>query len=101
MDLRMKSKSDNDKQDDALNCERSDLSGDYRNVAVLLLLYLMQGIPLGITAAIPILLQNKGVTYKEQAAFSFAFYPFTGKLLQLFKKQSSMLKMSPVEVVFT
>jgi MFS transporter, PAT family, solute carrier family 33 (acetyl-CoA transportor), member 1 len=38
----------------------------------------MQGIPIGITAAIPILLQNRGVSYKDQAAFSFAFYPFTG-----------------------
>lgn len=57
---------------------KSDLSGDYKNIAILLLLYLLQGIPLGITYAIPILLQNRGVSYKDQAAFSFAFYPFTG-----------------------
>lgn len=57
---------------------KSDLSGDYGNIAILLLLYLLQGIPLGITLAIPILLQNKGVSYKEQAAFSLAFYPFSG-----------------------
>lgn len=60
--------------------ENSNLSGDYGNVAILFLLYLLQGIPLGITHAIPILLQNRGVSYKEQAAFSFAFYPFTGEL---------------------
>lgn len=61
--------------------ETSNLSGDYRNIAILLLMYLLQGIPLGITYAIPILLQNRGVSYKEQAAFSFAFYPFTGRLI--------------------
>lgn len=82
MESQTERKSDN-KRDDELNCEKSDLTGDYRNVAVLLMLYLMQGIPLGITAAVPILLQNRGVTYKEQAAFSLAFYPFTGRNMKL------------------
>lgn len=59
--------------------EKANLSGDYGNVAILFLLYLLQGIPLGITYSIPILLQKLGVSYKEQAAFSFAFYPFTGE----------------------
>lgn len=59
--------------------EKANLSGDYGNVAILFLLYLLQGIPLGITFSIPILLQKLGVSYKEQAAFSFAFYPFTGE----------------------
>lgn len=59
--------------------ESPNLKGDYANIAILLLLYLLQGIPLGITYAIPILLQNRVVSYKEQAAFSFAFYPFTSK----------------------
>lgn len=36
-----------------------------------------KGIPLGISSAVPILLQNRGVTYAEQAIFTFAFYPFT------------------------
>lgn len=37
------------------------------------------GIPLGISYSIPILLQNRGVSYAEQAGFTFAFYPFTSK----------------------
>lgn len=77
--------------------ERGNLKGDYGNVAILLFLYLLQGlfnqfiinfhhstlnkistgIPLGISSAVPILLQNRGVTYAEQAIFTFAFYPFT------------------------
>lgn len=78
MESRKENKNKSDSENDEISGEKSDLTGDYGNVAVLLLLYLMQGIPLGITAAIPLLLQNRGVTYKEQAAFSFAFYPFTG-----------------------
>lgn len=61
--------------------EESDLTGDYRNVAILLFLYILQGIPLGISSAVRILLQNRGVSYKEQAVFSFASYPFTSMLM--------------------
>lgn len=59
--------------------EESNLKGDYRNVAILLFLYILQGIPLGISSAVRILLQNRGVSYKEQAIFSLAAYPFTSK----------------------
>lgn len=79
MESRKKNKSDEKNKTDQLPSEKSNLTGDYKNIAVLLLLYMMQGIPVGITAAVPILLQNRGVTYKEQAAFSLAFYPFTGR----------------------
>lgn len=57
--------------------EESDLRGDYGNVAILLFLYILQGIPLGISSAVRILLTNRGVSYKEQSLFSFAAYPFT------------------------
>lgn len=57
--------------------EESNLKGDYGNVAILLFLYILQGIPLGISSAVRILLQNRGVSYKEQALFSLASYPFT------------------------
>ena len=46
--------------------EISDIKGDEHNVVVLLLLYLLQGIPLGLTAAIPMILQNRGASYKQQ-----------------------------------
>lgn len=45
---------------------QSNLRGDRKNVALLLFLYLLQGIPLGLSAAIPMLLQNRGVSYKQQ-----------------------------------
>lgn len=46
--------------------EPSDLRGDRGNIAILFFLYLLQGIPLGLTAAIPMLLQNRGASYKQQ-----------------------------------
>ncbi|KAF0298195.1 Acetyl-coenzyme A transporter 1 [Amphibalanus amphitrite] len=57
------------------------LRGDVANICLLLLLYVLQGIPLGLAAAIPMMLQNRGVTYSQQAEFSFAFWPFSLKLL--------------------
>lgn len=68
------------RRDDKENIrEESNLEGDYKNVALLLLLYLLQGIPQGISTAIPILLQNRGVSYTDQASFSIAFFPFSSK----------------------
>lgn len=61
--------------------EKSDLRGDRANVALLFFLYLLQGIPLGLTSAIPMLMLNRGVTYKQQAEFSFVSWPFSLKLL--------------------
>lgn len=58
-----------------------NLHGDRSNIAILFFLYLLQGIPIGLSAAIPMLLQNRGASYKEQAEFSFAFWPFSLKLL--------------------
>ncbi|XP_068142441.1 acetyl-coenzyme A transporter 1 [Drosophila tropicalis] len=61
--------------------EKPDIRGDKRNIAILLFLYILQGIPIGLIAAIPMLLQNRGASYKQQAEFSFAYWPFSIKLL--------------------
>ena len=61
--------------------ETSNLEGDYANVLLLLLLYVLQGIPLGLAGSIPMILQNKNVSYKQQAMFSFVYWPFSLKLL--------------------
>ncbi|XP_054286614.1 acetyl-coenzyme A transporter 1-like isoform X1 [Macrosteles quadrilineatus] len=57
------------------------LHGDRGNIALLLFLYTLQGVPLGLAAAMPMLLQNKGVDYKNQAMFSLVTWPFSIKLL--------------------
>lgn len=44
-----------------------DLKGDWQNFFLLLLLYTMQGLPLGISTALPIIFQSKKVvSYQEQ-----------------------------------
>ncbi|XP_002159972.2 acetyl-coenzyme A transporter 1 isoform X2 [Hydra vulgaris] len=61
--------------------QQGNLSGDYKNVFILFLLYLLQGIPLGMGGSIPMILQNKNISYKDQAMFSLVFWPFSLKLL--------------------
>lgn len=65
--------------------EKSDLTGDYGNIAILFFLYLLQGIPLGVGQAIPMLLQNRGASYKQQAEFSFAYWPFSSEICGKFR----------------
>lgn len=60
---------------------RTDITGDKLNIAILLFLYTLQGIPLGLAGAIPMLLQNRGISYTQQAEFSFVYWPFSVKLL--------------------
>ena len=54
---------------------------DVGSIALLLLLYILQGIPLGLAGSIPYLLQSRNITYAEQATYSFVFWPFSLKLL--------------------
>lgn len=87
--------------------EHGNVKGDETNIAILLFLYLLQGIPLGLCSSIPMILQNHGVSYKQQvgtylsrtfqdindvthlnyfilflqAEFSFVIWPFSLKLL--------------------
>jgi len=60
---------------------KSDLSGEYGNIALLLLLYTLQGVPMGLSAVLPLLLKEKNVSYSELATFSLNSYPFSLKLL--------------------
>eukprot|EP00088_Acartia_fossae_P033504 TRINITY_DN3429_c0_g2_i4.p1 TRINITY_DN3429_c0_g2~~TRINITY_DN3429_c0_g2_i4.p1 ORF type:complete len:529 (+),score=65.39 TRINITY_DN3429_c0_g2_i4:57-1643(+) len=61
--------------------EKKGVKGDVQNILVLLFLYILQGIPLGLAAAIPLILTNRNVSYKQQAEFSFSYWPFSVKLL--------------------
>ena len=53
--------------------EHGDIRGDERSIVILFFLYLLQGIPLGLSAAIPMLLQNRSVSYRQQVNLSFTF----------------------------
>ena len=59
---------------------RSDLRGDYHNVALLLLLYTLQGIPMGFAAAVPLILKERGASFSDIALFSICNVPFSAKL---------------------
>lgn len=61
--------------------ELPNLNGDRANVVLLTFLYCMQGVVSGLSAAMPLLLQNYGATYTEQAYFSMAVWPFSMKLI--------------------
>lgn len=56
-------------------------SNDRKNIILLMVLYVLQGIPLGLAGSIPYLLSSRNVSYTDQATFSFVFWPFSLKLL--------------------
>lgn len=61
--------------------EKPNIDGDRKNLLLLSFLYLLQGIPLGLAACIPMMLQKRGASYTTQAKFSIAWWPFNLKLL--------------------
>ncbi|CAI6347969.1 unnamed protein product [Macrosiphum euphorbiae] len=62
--------------------EKPNLDGDRLNLFLLIILYTIQGFPVGVSTALPLILQSKKmVTYEDQAAFSMALWPYSIKLL--------------------
>ncbi|KAH7488232.1 hypothetical protein PRIC1_007649 [Phytophthora ramorum] len=55
-------------------------ANDWPSIVLLLLLYTLQGIPMGLSSSIPFILQEK-VGYGDQATFSLVSWPFSLKLL--------------------
>lgn len=62
------------------------IKGDGLNIAILLFLYTLQGVPLGLSAAIPITMQKKHITYSEQVEIFifFVIFPVISIKLNLF-----------------
>jgi len=56
-------------------------AGDWSAIALLLLLYTLQGIPMGLGASLPMLFVERKVTTASQAQFSMVAFPFAFKLL--------------------
>ncbi|RLN88483.1 hypothetical protein BBJ28_00024491 [Nothophytophthora sp. Chile5] len=66
---------------DPVDDANEDESGsDWPSILLLLLLYTLQGIPMGLSSSIPFILQEK-VGYGDQATFSLVSWPFSLKLL--------------------
>lgn len=54
---------------------KSNLDGDWWNFCLLLLLYTVQGLPLGFAVGLPIIFQSKRVvSYREQASLNSYYY---------------------------
>jgi PAT family acetyl-CoA transporter-like MFS transporter 1 len=54
---------------------------DAGSLFVLLVLYTLQGVPMGLASAIPVLLQSRGFGFGAKAVFSIAAWPYSVKLL--------------------
>ena len=63
------------------NRKHNSLKKDFKSIVLLLFLYFLQGLPLGLTGTLPYILSSKKVSYADQGTFSFAFWPFSIKLL--------------------
>lgn len=65
--LTQKDKLEEPEEKKDLNLIEPNLKGDWLNFFLLMLLYIMQGIPLGLNEAMPIILQTKkNITYQDQ-----------------------------------
>lgn len=66
----------------AANAPRpSSLAGEWGNICVLLLLYTLQGIPMGLGRVVLLTLKERGASYAEIGTFSLQAWPFSLKLL--------------------
>ncbi|RNA10634.1 acetyl-coenzyme A transporter 1-like [Brachionus plicatilis] len=54
---------------------------DLKTVSFLIFLYILQGIPVGISTAIPLILSTKKSSYSHQGIYSFTRWPFSVRIL--------------------
>lgn len=57
------------------------IKSDLNSIIWLLVLYTLQGVPLGMSAVFPLLLKEQGASYSDLARFSLCSWPFALKLL--------------------
>jgi PAT family acetyl-CoA transporter-like MFS transporter 1 len=55
-------------------------TSDKWSLALLFLLYTLQGIPLGLSGSLPMLLSQKNISFSQQALFSLVSWPFSLKV---------------------
>ena len=61
--------------------KESSLKKDLYNIIFLHYMYFLQGLPLGLAFSVSIILASSKSSFSDQGTFSFAFYPFSIKLL--------------------
>ena len=67
--------------DEKKKSSKKGLRRDLHHIIFLLYLYFLQGIPLGMVVSTSTLLASAKTSFSDQGTFSFAFYPFSLKLL--------------------
>ena len=78
---RSKAPADEEKGKTNADSTLSGLKGDWAAIGLLMLLYTLQGIPMGLFGSVPFLMQQKKVSMLDQSQFSLAVWPFSLKLL--------------------
>ena len=70
-------------EDDKSNCRHPNSAGwdDRYSLALLLTLYMLQGVPMGLCGSIPLILKEKGASYEALSLFSLVTIPFSMKIL--------------------
>lgn len=61
--------------------KESNLQGEWLNLGVLLVLYFLQGLPMGLSAILPMILKERGASFSDVGTFSLNSWPFSLKLL--------------------
>lgn len=52
-----------------------------RKIGLLLILYIIQAVPFGLSAAVPLLLKSRGISFNDVGKYSLSSLPFSIKLL--------------------
>ena len=73
----------NDQDDDEDDKKHNDAykNNDRFNMIILILLYTLQGIPMGLHSSLPLIMKERGVSYEGLSLFSLVSLPFSMKLL--------------------
>jgi PAT family acetyl-CoA transporter-like MFS transporter 1 len=77
----MQQKDDKELLSEPVVVKHSIKTQDKISIAVLILLYTLQGIPMGLSGSIPLILKEKGASYDALSLFSLVSMPFSLKLI--------------------
>lgn len=66
--------------DDGHSVAQASWRKDKWGIALLLVLYTLQGIPMGLSNAVPFMLMERGASYSDQAKFSLVSWPYATKV---------------------
>mmetsp|Transcript_85529 Transcript_85529/g.169728 ORF Transcript_85529/g.169728 Transcript_85529/m.169728 type:complete len:478 (+) Transcript_85529:80-1513(+) len=61
--------------------DKSNLQGEWGSILILLVLYTLQGLPMGLSGVIPMMLKERGVSFSDVGFFSLNTWPFSLKIL--------------------